>query len=83
MERWDGVGGGREAQEGGDICIPMADSYWYTAETNAVCKAIILQLKINKNFLKVKKILYVIKSPGFLDIVYVHSYQEETLHSYR
>ena len=26
VERWDGVGGGREVQEGGDICIPMADS---------------------------------------------------------
>ena len=25
-ERWDGEGGGREVQEGGNICIPMADS---------------------------------------------------------
>ena len=24
--RWNGVGGVREVQEGGDICIPMADS---------------------------------------------------------
>ena len=23
---WDGVGDGMEVQEGGDICIPMADS---------------------------------------------------------
>ena len=23
---WDGVGGGREVEEGGDICIPVADS---------------------------------------------------------
>ena len=23
---WDGVGGGREVQEGGDVCISMADS---------------------------------------------------------
>ena len=23
---WDAVGGGREVQEGGNICIPMADS---------------------------------------------------------
>ena len=32
-----GVGwgrGGREAQEGGDICIHIADSYCCTAETN-------------------------------------------------
>ena len=26
LEVWDGVGGGREVQEGDDICIPMADS---------------------------------------------------------
>lgn len=26
LERWDGVGGERKVEEGGDICIPMADS---------------------------------------------------------
>ena len=26
LERWDGVGDGREVQKGGDVCIPMADS---------------------------------------------------------
>ena len=26
LERWNGVGGGREVQEGGDSCIPKADS---------------------------------------------------------
>ena len=26
LEMWDGVGGGREVQEGGDICLPMIDS---------------------------------------------------------
>ena len=26
LEGWDGVGDGREAQEGGDIRIPVADS---------------------------------------------------------
>ena len=26
LEGRDGVGGGREVQEGGDICTPMADS---------------------------------------------------------
>ena len=26
QEGWDGKGNGREDQEGGDICIPMADS---------------------------------------------------------
>ena len=29
-----GVGPGREAQEGGDICILGADSHCCTAETN-------------------------------------------------
>ena len=27
LEGWDGVGGGREFQEEGDICTPVADSY--------------------------------------------------------
>ena len=26
LDGGDGVGGGREAQEGGDMCIPKADS---------------------------------------------------------
>ena len=38
---------GREVQKGGDLCIVEADSRWGTAETNATCKAIILQLKIH------------------------------------
>ena len=25
LEGWDGVGGGREAQEGEDMCMPTAD----------------------------------------------------------
>ena len=36
LERWDGVGGGRETQEWGDICIPMAGSSSFMAETNAI-----------------------------------------------
>ena len=28
------MGDGREAQEGGDTCLPMADSHRCTAETN-------------------------------------------------
>ena len=27
LEEWDKEGDGREVQKGGDICIPMADSY--------------------------------------------------------
>ena len=34
LEGWDGVEGGREVQEEGDICIHMADSFWYMAEIN-------------------------------------------------
>ena len=37
-----GGGGGREAQEGGDICIHIADSLCCIAETQH-CKATILQ----------------------------------------
>ena len=36
LEGWDEVGGGREAQEGGDICIAMADSCLCTAETKTI-----------------------------------------------
>ena len=25
LEGWDGAGGGREVQKGGDICVPKAD----------------------------------------------------------
>ena len=34
LEGWDGLEGGRESQEVGDICIPMADSYCCMVETN-------------------------------------------------
>ena len=34
LEEWDGVEGRREVPEGGDICIPMADSCPCMAETN-------------------------------------------------
>ena len=27
LELWDGEGDGREIQKGGEICIPMSDSY--------------------------------------------------------
>ena len=32
LEGWDG--GRRETQEGGDICLFIADSHYYRAETN-------------------------------------------------
>ena len=52
LERWDRVAGGREVQEGGDLCIPMADSCWYMQKPTQHYKAVILQLKINKFFKK-------------------------------
>ena len=36
LEGWDGVGGQREVQEGGDICITMTDSCCCMAETNTI-----------------------------------------------
>ena len=40
-------GGGREAQDGGDICVHVADSHCCTTETNT---KFILQLKIILQF---------------------------------
>ena len=45
LEGWDGEGGGREVQEGGDICTPVADSCWGLTENTKFYKEIILQLK--------------------------------------
>ena len=36
LEGWDGDGDGREFQEGGDICIPMADSCRGLIENNKI-----------------------------------------------
>ena len=36
LKGWDGVGGGREVQEGGDTCIPLADSRLCMAEINTL-----------------------------------------------
>ena len=33
---WDGVGSGKEIEEGRDICITMADSCRWMAETNTI-----------------------------------------------
>ena len=37
--------GGREVQEEGNICIPMADSCWYMAETNIILQSNYLPIK--------------------------------------
>jgi len=44
LERWGGVGGGREVQEGAYVLIHV--DVWQ--KPTQPCKAIILQLKINK-----------------------------------
>ena len=36
LEGWDGEGDEREAQKGGDICIPMADSCWGLIENSKI-----------------------------------------------
>ena len=46
LEGWDG-GGGREAQEEGDICIPIAVSLCVQQKLTQHCKAITLQFKKN------------------------------------
>ena len=35
-EWWDGLGGAREVQEGGDIGIPVTDSWWYMGKTRTI-----------------------------------------------
>ena len=32
LEGWDGEGDGREVWEGGDMGVPMAESYWCLTE---------------------------------------------------
>ena len=48
LEGWDRVGDGREVQEGGDKCIPVADSCRVWQKRAQYCKAIIFQLKKKK-----------------------------------
>ena len=36
LDECDRMGGGREGQEGGLICIPMADSCWCMAVSNTI-----------------------------------------------
>ena len=52
LEGKGGVGG-REVQEGRDICIPVADSCWCMAETSTILKSNYPPIK-NINFKKDK-----------------------------
>ena len=36
LEKWDGAEGGKEVQEGGDICILISDSHCCMAEINTL-----------------------------------------------
>ena len=51
LEEWNGEGGGRELQEGGDICVHMADSCCHRAETNTTLQSYCPPIK-NKFCLK-------------------------------
>ena len=55
LEGWDGVGGGREVQEGGDTCVLwfIHGDVWQKPTRHF--KAIILQLEINKFNTKIQK----------------------------
>ena len=61
LDGWDGGGGGgREVQEGGDICIHIADSLRCTAETNITLQSNYSPCKKKKN--RKKKAVISIKS---------------------
>ena len=51
------VGGRHKREEIGDICICIADSLCYTAETNTIVK----QLYSNKDVKKIKRMWYIKK----------------------
>ena len=63
--------GGRERQEGGDICVLVADAHCYMAESIQHCKAIILQLKINlkkENYIKAYLIIVPKAKPKYTPV---------------
>ena len=39
LEGWAGLGGGREVQDGGDICVFRVDSHCYMEETNTILQS--------------------------------------------
>ena len=54
IDGWDGVGGGREVQERGDICALVADSCYCMAEANIIFYSNCLPIKNNfKNKMKI------------------------------
>ena len=61
LEGWHELGGGKDIQEGGHICIPMADPCWYMAETERV----LYYLSIKNKLIRKTRVLRVI--PGILE----------------
>ena len=57
-EGYGRVGGGRESQEEGDMCMPWLIDVDVWQRPTQYCKAIILQLKMNR-FLKRKRTFHV------------------------
>ena len=49
---WDGEGGGRDVQVGGDTGKPMSDSHWCLVETNTILERNCPSAKKKLNFLK-------------------------------
>ena len=39
LEGWAGLGGGREVQDRGDICVFRVDSHCYMEETNTILQS--------------------------------------------
>ena len=58
LEGWDGEGGGRKFQEGGNMGVPMDDSCDVWQKMAKFCKGIILKLK---NKLKNNELAYLNK----------------------
>lgn len=58
--------GGREALEGGDLCILIIDPHCCTTETDTTLKAIILQLKSLKNRAQTNQKMYCLLKLGNL-----------------
>ena len=67
LEGWAGVGGGRQVQEGGDICVLwfIHGDVWQKPTRHF--KAIILQLEINKFNTKIKN--HIVSGPSSYNMV--------------
>ena len=52
LEGWDGMGGGREVQDGGDICIPMVIHVDVWQKPTKYCNYPPIKNKFKKNFKK-------------------------------